>query len=172
MELKRGIFFTIDSIIATGIILTAVLLATSIYTQEQKTFHLNYLSQDLANSLSILKVKDTDNGYIKSLIADGTIKNKDNTILEQIADFWANSQLDFANKTASNITEPLVAANIGFGIWINNEAIYTRDIPLKKSLVSSKTLVSGFMKGQSTAYSRQNPPKLYEPIIIEVRVWQ
>ena len=172
MELKKGIFFTIDSIIAAGIILTAVLLASSIYAQEQKTFHLNYLSQDMASSLSTLEVKDSDNGYIKSLISDGTIKNKDNTILEQMADFWTNNQLSFANKTASNVTEPLVAANIGFGIWVNSEAIYTRDIPLKKSLVSSKILVSGFKKGQSNVYNRQNPPKLSEPVIMEVRVWQ
>ena len=171
--MKKGIFFTIDGIIAAGIIFATIILISSVYTQEQNNYNVNYLSKDLANSLTTLKIKDSDNGYIKGLVADGTIKNKDNTVLEQIGEFWADDKLDVASKTVSNLTSSLIPVNIGFGVWIDNQQIYSKDVPLKKALVTSKMLVSGFKKGQATSsYDRQNPPTLFEPIVIEVRAWE
>lgn len=170
---RKGFFFTIDSILAAGIILIVILLTSSNYIEEQPSFHLNYLSQDSIRTLSTLTVEEIDNGYINSLIDNGDIKNKDNTVLEQIAEFWADDNLDLANKTASNVTQFLVTNTIGFGLWIENEAIYTRDIPIKKALVSSKKILSGIEKGQSSgSETRKNPPTLLGPIVIEVRVWQ
>jgi len=40
MELKKGIYFTVDSIVAAGIIFTVVVIASSFYIQDQPTFHL------------------------------------------------------------------------------------------------------------------------------------
>ena len=57
MGLKKGFFFTIDSILAGGIIFTVIVLASSVYVKEQPSFHLNYLSQDLIRTLSILTFK-------------------------------------------------------------------------------------------------------------------
>lgn len=172
--MKKGVFFTIDSIIAAGIIFSVVVFTSSIYAEGQPIVHLTYLSKDLVSTLSAVTVRDIDNEYINERINSGDITNLDNTVLEQIAEFWATGgPLDRkANRTASNVTEGWVPSNTGFGLWINNEAIYTRDMPIKKSLVSSKKIISGIEKGELGGLTRKNPPALFGPVIVEVRVWQ
>ncbi len=172
MRLKRAFYFTLDSIIAGSIILTIILLISSFYSKEQSTSRLNYLSSDLALVLDTIKVRDIDNNYVKSLISDGTIKNMDNTILEQIGEFWAKDDMEHANKTASNVIEQWVSNTTGFGIWINDEAIYNRNITMKSSLVSSRKMISGIAKGQASGLTRANPPTLWGPAIAEVRSWE
>lgn len=170
--MKKGIYFTIDSILAGGIILVVIVLASSFYINERPSFHLNYLSQDLVRTLSTLTVEEINNEYINDRISSGDITNLDNTVLEQIAEFWAEGNLEYANKTMSNVTELLVPDTIGFGMWINNETIYTRDLPIKRSLASSKKIISGIAKGEAGGETRKNPPTLGDPVIVEVRVWQ
>jgi len=170
--MKKGLFFTIDGILAAGIVFATIIFASSFYAEEQPTFHINYLSQDLMDTLSAANVVDVNNGYINSLISDGTITNLKNTVADQIVEFWVEGDITKANKTASNITEPLVPDTSGFGVWIDNEAIYTRDRNITKSLMSSKKIISGIAKGQQTAETRNNPPTLFGPVVIEIRVWQ
>ena len=170
--MKKGMFFTIDGILAAGIVFATIIFASSFYAEEQPTFHINYLSQDLMDTLSAANVVDVNNGYINSLISDGTITNLKNTVADQIVEFWVEGDITKANKTASNITEPLVPDTSGFGVWIDNEAIYTRDRNITKSLMSSKKIISGIAKGQQTAETRNNPPTLFGPVVIEIRVWQ
>lgn len=173
MAMKKGIFFTIDSILGAGIILAVIIFTSQIYVKEYPSFHLNYLSQDLIRTLSSITVKEINNEYLNILIGDGTIKNTNNTILEQIGEFWASGQVVFANKTAANVTEHLVSNITGIGIWIDNDLIYDNGIQVKRSLISSKMPVSGTKKGQtSSPYTRDNPPTLWGPAIAEVRVWQ
>jgi len=171
---KKGIYFTIDSVIAGGIVIVVILLVSSFYIKEQPSVHLNFLSQDLIKTLSTLNVEEIDNEYINERISSGDITNLDNTVLEQIAEFWAKDDVAsrlLANKTASNVTEPWVSNSTGFGIWIDNETIYNRNISLKISLISTKKIISGIEKGQTSGSTRKNPPVLWGPAIVEVRVW-
>ena len=170
-QMKKAVYFTMDSIIAGGIVLIAIILTSSFYIEEQSNAQLDYLSQDLIGVLGGIAAKDIDNSYIKSLIDDGTITNADNTILEQIGEFWADSRTDLANKIASNVTDPFILENTGFGICINDEVIYERNIQIKKSLVSNKKIISGIAKGQTSLNTRQKPPTLWIATA-EARVWQ
>lgn len=170
--MKKGLFFTIDGILAAGIVFATIIFASSFYAEEQPTFHINYLSQDLMDTLSAANIVEVNNVYINSLISDGTITNLKNTVADQIVEFWAEGDINKANKTASNVTGPLVPDAVGFGVWIDNEAIYTRDKAITKSLMSSKKIISGIARGQQTAETRNNPPTLFGPVIIEIRVWQ
>jgi len=172
MGMKKGIYFAIDSILAGAIILVVIAATSSFYLNEQPSFHVNFLSRDLITTLSTLNVKDINNEYINILIDDSTITNTNNSILEQIGEFWADDDIERANKTAMNVTEPLVPFNFGYGIWINNETIYTRDLPLTKSLISSKKFISGIAKGEASGLTRSNPPTLWGPAVAEVRIWQ
>ena len=170
--MKKGMFFTIDGILAAGIVFATIISASYFYAEEQPTFHVNYMSQDLIDTLSAANVQKIDNKYINSLISAGTITNLGNTVLDQIVEFWAENDIAIANKTVSNVTEPLIPDASGFGVWIDNQAIYTRDKAITKSLMSSKKIISGIAKGQQTAETRKNPPTLFGPVVIEIRVWQ
>jgi len=175
MAMKKGQFFTIDAIIAGGIIFSVVIFTSSLYVEAPPTIHLNYLSNDLISTLSSVTIKEINNEYINERIAGGDIDNLDNSVLQQIAEFWAKddvTNLEYANKTMSNVTALFIPDNIGFGLWIDDEAIYIRDMPIRKSLISTKKIISGIEKGKSTGETRKKPPTLLGPVIAEVRVWQ
>ena len=122
--------------------------------------------------MSTLNVKEINNEYINSLILDGTIVDTNATVVKQIAEFWSSNDMVKASKSASNVTEPWVPSTIGMGMWINNELIYKRDMPLKKSLVTSKRMATGIAKGGQSSETRQSPPTLWGPAIVEVRLWE
>ena len=170
--MKKGLFFTIDGILAAGIVFATIIFASSFYAEEQPTFHVSYMSKDLIDTLSVANVQKINNGYINSLISDNTITNLDNTVLDQIVEFWAENDMEKAKKTASNVTAPLVPDTTGFSILIDGETIYSRDKPITKSLASSKKIISGIAKGHQTGNTRNNPPTLFGPVIVEIRVWQ
>jgi hypothetical protein len=169
---KKGIFFTIDGILGAGIVFAAIYFASTFYIEEQPTFQVNYMSQDLLEVLASANVVEIKNPYVDSLISSGDITNLDNSVIQQIVEFWVEDDILKANLTAKNVSSPLIPTLNGFGLWIDGEAIYSRDLPLKKSLISSKKIVSGSAKGQQTGETRNNPPTLFGPAIVEVRVWQ
>lgn len=169
-KFKKGIYFTIDSLIAGGIVLTIILMASSSYIKEQPSTQLNYLSQDLINILATLEVDEIDNAYINNLIDTGTIKNLDNTVLEQIVEFWYNEHLSLARGIVINVTKPWVSNKTGYGLWIENQTIYAREKPISKTLVSSKRIVT-LTTGEIADSFRSNIPTLEGSVIVEIRVW-
>ncbi len=142
---KRGMFFTIDAILATSIIIIAIILASSYYVKETKTETIDYMGHDLVRVLTNLKVNEIDNDYVSLLISEGNI-TRNNTILEQIGEFWSEDKIGQASELTRNITSSLIPKRYGFGIWVNDELIYTRNIPIRRSLVSSRKLISGIAK--------------------------
>jgi hypothetical protein len=173
MGLKKGVYFTTDAILAGGIVLTVILLISSFYSSQPSKSNVNYLSRDVTVVLSTIKVGDTKNQYIKEEIAGGSITNLDNTILEQIGEYWAAGDLDRANRTASNFTELWISNLTGIGIWINNQSVFNRGTPITRNLISTRKIISGVQYGESFGSgTRADPPTLWGPIIAEVRAWE
>ncbi len=150
MAVKKGIFFTIDSLLASGIVILTVLLVSTFYINEHKKVNVSYASQDLVRVFSTLKIGEVDNEYVASLISSGEITNVNYTIIEQIGDFWAQDRMDLAQKIAINLTHDLIPAAYGFSLLIDEEEIYSRNVQLRKALVSSRKLVTGITKAQPT----------------------
>ena len=150
MAVKKGIFFTVDSLMASGIVILAILLISTFYISEHKKANVGYASQDLVRVFSIMRVNEVNNAYVKSLIESGEITNGNNTIIEQIGDFWSQDKMDLAKWLTSNLTEELIPPQYGFSLSIDGQNIYSKDIQLGSALVSSRKLVSGITKAQPT----------------------
>ena len=143
---KRGVFFTVDAVLASSIIVLTIIAASSFYVNEIKTETASYLSNDLIRVFTNLKISEVVNSYIEELIAEGNITRLNNTILEQIGEFWSESNMEQASAFAMSVTEDLIPARFGIGIWVDNELIYSRDRPVTKGLVSSRKIISGIAK--------------------------
>jgi len=148
--MKKAVFFTIDALLASGIIIVAVLLVANFYSEEQQTINVNYASQDLVRVFSTMTVDEVNNDYAKALISNGEITNTNNTVLEQIGDFWANDKIGLARNLTSNLSDAIIPFNYGFSVLVNGEEIYSRDIPVKRTLVSSRKIISGIAKAKPT----------------------
>lgn len=148
--MKKAVFFTIDSLLASGIIIIAIMLVSNFYSAEQQKVNVNYASQDIVRVFSAMTVGEVNNDYIKSLISSGQITNINSTLIEQIGEFWASGNAELAMNFTKNLTEGIIPGNYGFKILVNDEEIYSRGIALKKSLVSSRRIVSGIAKAKPT----------------------
>lgn len=147
--MKKGLFFTIDAIIGALLLLFGLYLISTEYTQSPSVVNLNYYAEDVLNSLTLLTVNDLSNQtYVAALIANGTIVNTNNTLLEQIGEFWANGNYNLSRDFAFNITEALVPVSVGFAISINNDTIYQRTSPAPTFIAKSSKLVSGLEKAK------------------------
>jgi len=146
MVLKKGFLFTVDSIIGASIIITGILLINSFYIVEPSYTSLDYTSHDLINALSTLTIGEVNNSYVTELISNGKISNTDNTILEQIGEFWVLNKTDMCQKLTENITSDLFPPNIGFSIVIGDEEVFRKDVPTTHSLVSARKMISGYEK--------------------------
>ena len=149
MVLKKGFFFTIDSIIGSGIITLGILLLYTFYIVEPSYTSLDYTSHDLINSLSTLRVGEVNNAYIDELNSTGEITNPENTILEQIGEFWALDKIDKAGNLTKEFTDDFVDENLGFGFYIEGEKIYSRDNSQNGILMTSKKMISGIQRNRT-----------------------
>ena len=110
MALKKAMFFSVDAIIGAGILLATLILLTNYYISEHQTTRLNYVSQDIIECLTELKVNEVNNSYVSDLISDKRIKNLNNSIIEQIGEFWANNLNQRGIKDLGNIGSADLAA--------------------------------------------------------------
>lgn len=153
MNKKRGVFFTIDAILAAGIFVAVILLVSSSHVSEPDKAQASFTSQDIIKVFTNLKVEEIDNGYIQNLIDTGVITKVDNTILEQIGEFWADGteeKLELAKKFTSNVTYSLIPERMGFGLYVDGEEIYLRDKDVTRSIISSRKIISGITKSRPT----------------------
>jgi len=149
MALKKGFFFTVDSIIGAGIITLGILLLYTFYIVEPSYTSLDYTSHDLINSLSTLKVGEVNNTYIDELISGGEITNTENTILEQIGEFWAIDKINKAGNLTKEFTDDFVDENLGFGFYIEGEKIYSKDKSHNGISITSKKMISGIQRNRT-----------------------
>ena len=150
MVMKKAFFFTIDSLLASGIVIAAVLLVSSFYIAEQEKSNVNYASSDIVKVFSSMKVGEINNDYVKSLIASGEISNTNNTILEQIGDFWAQEKMELALNFTQSVSEGILPAHYGLSVLVNEDLVYMKNVSSKKTLVASKNIISGIAKSKPT----------------------
>ena len=150
MAMKRSVFFTIDSLLASGMIILIVILVANFYISEQEKVNVNYASQDLVRVFSTLTVGEVSNQYVKTLISSGQITNLNYTLVEQIGDFWASDLDNLSYNFTRNLTDDIIPSRYGFSVLVNGEEIYSRSLPVKRVLVSSRKIVSGIAKAKPT----------------------
>ena len=149
MAVNKGVFFSLDAIIAATILLIGLMLATSFYISEGPTTHLNYLAGDLIKVLSELNISEVDNPYVSYLRANGSITRLDNSILEQIGEFWAEKNIVEAANLTKEFVNYYIDSSYGYNITINDEEIYSKTANGIKMLISSQKMISGIMKNRT-----------------------
>ncbi len=137
-----------DAIIASGIMVLGLLTVASYYTVEQDVTLIGYFGNNIMESLSELQVHEVTSPYTKELIANGNITQLNNSILEQIGEFWADGKYNVAFNFTKDIVENLVPESYGVSIHVNGELIYERNHTQSKVKVTAFKLISGLEKGK------------------------
>lgn len=146
MGLKNGYFFTMDAALAASVLLGGILLLSAYHFSDPPVVTLDLLSQDIIDSLASLRIYELDNEYVDELVSDEEITDINNSVLDQVGEFWADDRLDIAYLFLANVTDGLLPDNYGFGLWINGGLVFQRSGSSVSTRASAKRLVSGVDK--------------------------
>ena len=172
---KRGYFFVLDAMLGLFILIIGVFLVTSAYVNIPQTTQVQLLSGDLLNFLSSTKIKDLNNPYAGiggELWNQQDITDADNSLLQQIGEFYAKKKFDVAEKFIHNISAGVISPQFTYEVWINDVLLYPKTPSSEhldsksntKLLLTSKTITFGVIN--------QTTGALWGPYKAEVFVWE
>ena len=172
---KRGYFFIIDSILALGVLSIGAFLVFTSYVEITPKDKVTILSEDIMDFFANNRIKDVNNEYAGiggELWNSGSITNADNSLLQQVAEFYTKSNFDTAEQFIENFTINLMPSQFSFELWLDDTLMYPQDpspehIKSKnaaKILIPSKKIVHGILNKETG--------ELFGPYKTEVLVWQ
>jgi len=154
--MKKGFVFTMDMLIGMSlamiIILTFAFLEFESVLPERRYERLDYLTNDIMDALTYLKVRSVqDKPTISRLFQDGTLKEGDlnKTVLDLIGGFWFNENETIAENITREVLEG-IANDICFNITIAIETIYSSCNNAPKNIAVGSRIESGYEPGRPT----------------------
>lgn len=172
---KRGYFFLIDSILALGVLVIGGFLIFSSYANAPQKEGATALAESLMDFFSNTRISDTNNPYAGvggQLWQQGIITNEENTLLQQAGEFYANNNLDIAEKFIANVTKNSIPPQYLFEFRMDGKLLYPREpsqshLDSKEAtmlIIPSKKIVHGFLNEETG--------DLFGPYEAEILVWQ
>ncbi|MBU0894690.1 MAG: VWA domain-containing protein [Nanoarchaeota archaeon] len=148
---RRGYYFSLDAFLALVIILGIVLFIKPSSTHVSQEVNVQY---DLLEVLSNIKIVELDNSEAQALIFSSNITNLNQSVLEQIGEFYANSDMN-AEILANSILNDL-GLDENVGLYFNNMLIANSnetDLGGAKDVWTSRQIISGINNNVNSSSS-------------------
>jgi hypothetical protein len=146
---RKAIFYTMDALLASLLLLGAVALIYSSYSPEdleieQQTF----ISQDILVVLAELRMDELNNTFIQQEIANGNITDLNRTLLDQIGEYWALNKVDKAQMLLQLVINDSLPTDRGIQTSMGNNTLLLRNFSSKTNSVSFNRMISGIEQGR------------------------
>ncbi|MBI2664280.1 hypothetical protein HYX10_02965 [Candidatus Woesearchaeota archaeon] len=182
---KRGQYFTIDAFVAMLVVATGLVLVLALNTYQPSTAQPEVLSQEFVNTLAQVKIKEMNNPFVAQQLKGGNITNPDNTLLQQVYEYYSYfdsfltgcspsnpchgfDPVTYTNMSAellASVAKDLVPAQYSYEILVDGVPLNSRGTGQQeaKVLISSKRIIFGIVN---------KSVEFWGPIVVEVRIWQ
>ena len=110
MKNHKAYFYSLDALIALIVILGVVLVIKPSVIIKAPQMN---LQEDLLNVLSSLKVGEIDNPYVQNLVSTGEIVDLNQSVLEQIGEFYAVGDIKAELMTNAVLSQLEPENNLG-----------------------------------------------------------
>lgn len=172
---KRGFFFILDAILGLIIIVIGVFLITSTYISAPQPTQVSLLSDDFLNFLSNTKIKDFNNQYGGvggELWNQGHVTDLDNSLLQQIGEFYATNNFDIAEKFIQNASQGVIPEQFVYEVWIDGVVLYPKIPTLEHTESKANTELLLTSKKLTFGIVNKTTSNIWGPYKAEVFVWQ
>ena len=171
---KKAYFFTLDAILALSVLSIGIFLLFAAYTNAPETAIVNLHAKGVMDVLALTQIQDITNpliGVNGELWNEGQITNKENTILQQIAAFYAAGNATNAERSAQNITSNIIPSQFLFELWIDGTLVFPQGPSTEHNesktttnlMLVERKVVQGFLDEDTGA--------LFGPYVTEIYVW-
>ncbi len=175
MNHKKGYFFILDAVIGLFILFIGILLISSSYVFVQQPAQVELLVSDVLDLLATKKIRDINNPYGGvggKLWNEKIITNSENSLIQQIGQFYYYKNYDLAENFTRNISEGIVPSQFTYELWIDDYLIYPQhpgavhNISKKKSelLLASRKITFGI--------ANESTSEMWGPYKAEVFLWK
>lgn len=165
----------LDALLALMVIVIGIFLITSSYVNVPQPAQVSLLSEDLLNFLSKTKIKSINNPYAGIggyLWNQGEITDGENSLLQQIGEFYAENKADTAEKFMQNVSAGAIPPQFKYEVWIDGTLLYPKTPSAEhaqsknstKLLLTSKKLTFGILNRSTSS--------IWGPYKAEVFVWE
>lgn len=172
---RKGYFFLIDSMLALGVLVIGSFLVFSTYTKIPSKEGVELLSEDVMDFFADTKISGVNNEYAGvggQLWDSGLISNADNSLLQQLGEFYEQDNLDIAEQFILSLTENSIPPQFLFEFRIEDTLLYPQNPSQShldskdrtQVLIPSKKIVHGYLD--------ENTGDLFGPYDAEVLVWK
>ena len=173
MRSRKGLFFTIDVVLAILVMVIGLVVIFSAYLDTPTYIQPRSLSSTLMNFLASTEVDELNIPGMLQYAYDGTIENPQDTILIALGKLYAKGGQEEAMRSiVANVTyeNGLVIAPYNFAVFIDKDTnhegpIYNssdwREIRETDTVVTSKRIIAGLNSSQ----------RIWGPFVAEVWVW-
>lgn len=172
---KRGYFFVLDAALGIFVLAIGAFMIASLYISFPEPSQVSLLSDDFLNFLSNTQIKELNNPYGGiggQLWKNGSITNKDNSLLQQIGEFYSKGQYDLAEKFIQNVSANTVPSQFNYELWMDNLILYPRNPDSGEIASKSKTELMLTSKKITFGVVSTANSSLWGPYKAEVFVWQ
>lgn len=146
--MKKGVFFSIDALIALIIIFLSLLVIFPLVRYSPSKY---FIHEDILKALSSLKIGELkDDPYIAPLIANGKITDLNKTFLEQIGEFYVTDPNLAKGLAAFFLKDVSETENIG--IWYGDKLLASKNVTKfeeAKNIEVDRRIISGIKEGTS-----------------------
>lgn len=148
MELnnRKGVFFSIDALIATGIIIIVLIVSYPLLVSEVERE--SNIQQDLIESLSSVSIGEVNNTAIQSHIFEGKENDTSLSVLEYIGKLYVEN-VTLAKEITQDILNDIDPGE-NLGIWYGSTLVGSvNDSSMEESeyIITSRQLISGIQEG-------------------------
>ncbi len=145
--MKKGMYYSMDALLA-GLLIVGVavtLLSLSYYepSMDDKTF----ITQDLLNVLSAITVGEINHPFVVNETLNGNITDINNTVLEQIGEYWALNETAKANFLFEIVVNDSMPPHLNVLFSIEGDELFLQNSSDINNLVISRRMISGIAKG-------------------------
>jgi len=168
---KKAQIFMFDLIFSTIIIFVSLGIYFSYYTSTSQNNDIYDLNNQILTSLTNTRINDLNGEDVTALFRANLIKNIENTVGQQIAEYYYTDNLSLARNLSRVFVKDYVTKQFNLNLTLNNgsdeivmfEAI-NRDITFENSEVASVSsrLIFGYINLNET----------YGPYTFEIKLWQ
>jgi hypothetical protein len=173
MKKLRAQIFIFDMIVSFVILLLAVALIFNYYLNTEENLDVYDLNMEILNGFINTKINDLNDQEIRLLFVSGKIKNIENTVAQQVSEFYYYGNKDLAKNLTRIFVEDYSEKQLNLNMtiqhenktWPEEQIFFSgrNNIGIDESLVvaSSSRVIFGF---NSTDY--------YGPYIFKIKIWK
>lgn len=168
---KKSQIFIFDLIFASIMIFVSLGLFFTYFSTTTDNSNIYTVNYEILNSISKTSINSLNDIGIRNMFRDGLIRNKDNTVGQQIGEFVYDGRLDLAQDLTQIFVKNYISKQMNYNITLSNESITNILYEGKNTHVdysdatitsSSNRIIIGF-KGKNSFYG---------PYTLNIKIWQ